>query len=121
YSSLQNPRIDIQLPLNISFDARARCTFTQLTYAMLQVDELTRPTAQDVLGALLWNVYWDRSFVWISECCHFVGEVIDVLAPRSNDSVWSTVIWSRYEYSVLWFGECTDKMSSEGNVNPLRV
>ena len=76
-----------------SLDNRAHCALTQICHAMLRVNADKRPIAKDILRAISLNMSWEKSLVWVSECCHYPHTFIDLFAAPRVHSIWKAVMW----------------------------
>lgn len=103
------PRLTIP-PFSNDFDEQSKCVLSELIFAMLQVDPLTRPSSLLIIAALR-NQRFRRSkceHVWISQCLH--GEEHLLSNPQYRETapdlvylppkflLWTLVRWRRHWY-----------------------
>ena len=72
-----------------------RRILSELTLAMLQISENSRPGAHDILHVLRSFTIWSRGFIWTSNCRHYIGrnDFVDILAAQWSSTIWRTVKW----------------------------
>ena len=90
------------------YSERSKCVLAALIYAMLGVDEHSRPSAKSILGALLAT---DANVgVWTSSCKHHTSQLhlgqreygstsTNVIVLSTDDRRWRAVRWLRHWYS----------------------